>query len=55
MNARPRRRRRRAPVRLLAALAAGLVLLAVGIAIGEALHDNPQPGLTVTTTKTIVP
>jgi hypothetical protein len=55
MSTRPRRRRRRAPVGLLAALAAGLILLGIGIAIGEALHDNPQPGLTVTTTKTIVP
>lgn len=41
--------------RLVAAVAAALILLAVGIAIGEALHDNPRPGLTVTTTETIVP
>jgi hypothetical protein len=40
---------------LLAAAVAGLVLLVVGIAIGEALHDNPKPGLTVTSTKTLVP
>jgi len=42
-------------MRILAAVAAGLVLLAVGIAIGEALHDNPRPGMTVTTTKTLIP
>jgi hypothetical protein len=42
-------------MKLVAALAAGLILLAVGIAIGEALHDNPKPGITVTTTKTLIP
>jgi hypothetical protein len=42
-------------MRILAAVAAGLVLLVVGIAIGEALHDNPRPGITVTTTKTLIP
>jgi hypothetical protein len=42
-------------LRLLVALAAGLVLFAVGIALGEALHDNPRPGITVTTTKTLIP
>ena len=40
---------------LVAAVVAGLILLVVGIAIGEALHDNPKPGLTVTSTKTIIP
>jgi hypothetical protein len=30
-------------------------LLAVGIAIGMAMQDNPQPNLTVTTTKTFIP
>jgi len=55
MSTYARRRRRRVPVRLLAAVAAGVILLGIGIAIGEALHDNPRPGLTVTTTKTIVP
>jgi len=42
-------------LRVLAALAAGLILFAVGVALGEALHDNPKPGLTVTTTKTLLP
>jgi len=40
---------------VVAAVVGGLVLLAVGIAIGEALHDNPKPGLTVTSTKTLIP
>lgn len=42
-------------MKVLAAVAAGLILLAVGVAIGEALHDNPKPGITVTTTKTLIP
>lgn len=40
---------------VVAAVAAALVLFGVGVALGEALHDNPKPGLSVTTTKTIVP
>jgi len=42
-------------MKLLAAIAVAVVLFVVGIAVGEALHDNPQPGLTVTHTKTLVP
>jgi hypothetical protein len=42
-------------LRLFVALAAALILFAVGIALGEALHDNPKPGITVTTTKTLIP
>jgi hypothetical protein len=37
------------------ALAAALVLFGLGIALGEALRDNPKPNFTVTTTKTIIP
>ena len=52
---RPRPRRGR---RLLWALL-GLVLLAlafaIGVAVGQALHDNPKPGITVTTVETIHP
>ncbi len=54
-HGRRRPRRRGSLPRVLAAVAAGLVLLAVGIALGMSLHDNPTPHLTVTTTKTIVP
>jgi hypothetical protein len=46
--------RRRAAWWLLGAAAAA-ILLVVGIAIGEALHDNPTPHLTVTHTKTFIP
>ncbi|HXY80966.1 MAG TPA: hypothetical protein VEH55_06315 [Gaiellaceae bacterium] len=37
----------------------GLLLVAAafaaGVAVGEALHDNPKPGVTVTTVRTIRP
>jgi hypothetical protein len=42
-------------MKLVAAVAAGLILFAIGVALGEALHDNPKPGITVTTTKTLIP
>jgi len=55
-SARPRRRGpRTSPRFVLIAVAAALILFAVGVALGEALHDNPKPNLTVTTTKTLVP
>jgi len=28
---------------------------AIGVAVGEALHDNPKPGITVTTVETVHP
>jgi hypothetical protein len=31
------------------------VVFAVGIAVGEAIHDNPKPGITLTTEKTVHP
>jgi len=56
--ARERRPRRRRGRRLLWGLLA-LVLLAlafaIGVAVGEALHDNPKPGITVTTVETVHP
>jgi hypothetical protein len=53
--ARRRPTRRTTRNRWLAAIAAAIVLFAAGIALGEALRDNPKPNLTVTSTKTIVP
>jgi multisubunit Na+/H+ antiporter MnhB subunit len=50
-----RRRRRRPSAAWILAIVAAVVLFAVGIALGMALHDNPKPDLSVTTTKTIVP
>jgi len=46
---RPRGRRSLRPV--LAALVL-LLIFAVGIALGEALSDNPQPGRTITQNRT---
>jgi hypothetical protein len=43
------------PLRVLAGIVVAILLLSIGIAVGEALHDNPKPDLTVTTTKTIIP
>jgi hypothetical protein len=54
-SSRRRGRRRSAPPRWLVAVVVAALLFAVGIALGEALKDNPKPNLTVTSTKTIVP
>ena len=42
-------------MKLLIAIAAAAVLFGIGVAVGEALHDNPTPNLTVTHTKTLTP
>ncbi|HEY2073361.1 MAG TPA: hypothetical protein VGG88_07290 [Gaiellaceae bacterium] len=34
---------------------AATVVFAVGIAVGEAIHDNPKPGITLTSERTIHP
>jgi hypothetical protein len=55
-RAAPRRRRRpsRLPGRLV--VLAGLVVAFIaGIAVGEALHDNPKPGGTQTLVRTLQP
>ena len=54
---RPRRpaRRGRRPLLWLLAAAAGLLLFALGVAVGEAIHDNPRPGLTTTSLTTVKP
>jgi hypothetical protein len=52
---RRRGKRRSGPPRWLVGVIAAAILFAVGIALGEALKDNPTPNLTVTTTKIIVP
>lgn len=51
---RPARRRRRWPRRVLALLAA-VLLLAVGVALGRALDDGPDPGVTQTSVRTLEP
>ena len=41
--------------RIVAGVALALLLFGVGVAVGEALHDNPKPDFTVTHTKTLRP
>lgn len=50
---RRRRRRRREWARWCLRIAAALAIFAVGVALGEALHDNPQPGSTITYVRTL--
>lgn len=38
-----------------AAVIGALVLFAVGVAVGESLHDNPKPGGTQTIVRTLKP
>jgi hypothetical protein len=40
---------------LIVGIVAAAVVFAIGLALGMALHDNPKPDLSVTTTKTILP
>ncbi|HEV7134024.1 MAG TPA: hypothetical protein VGN27_09880 [Gaiellaceae bacterium] len=42
-------------VRIAAGLAAAAILFGAGVALGEALHDNPKPGLLVTSVRTLHP
>ena len=41
--------------RTLALLVVAAVCFAVGVAVGEALHDNPRPGGTQTSVRTLTP
>jgi hypothetical protein len=41
--------------KLVAAGAAAVVVFAIGIAVGESLHDNPRPGGTQTLVRTLKP
>jgi hypothetical protein len=56
-RARParRQRRRRPLVRLLAGLVVLVVVFGLGLALGEALHDNPSGGGTQTLVRTLKP
>lgn len=42
-------------IRWLLVFFAATVVFAVGIAVGEALHDNPKPGITFTSETTVRP
>ena len=48
-------RRRGIPWRWIGAAALLVVVFAVGVALGEALHDNPKPGGERTTQRTLRP
>lgn len=42
-------------IRWLLAILLVAAVFAAGVAVGEALHDNPKPGITVTTVRTLHP
>jgi len=49
-----RRQRRRAELKRWGLIAlAVLVVFGVGVALGQALHDNPEPGGTITLERTL--
>jgi hypothetical protein len=50
---RRRRRRREEFLRWGIRLAVVLIVFALGIAVGQALHDNPKPGETTTLERTL--
>lgn len=52
-DARRRRRRREDLTRWGIRVAVALLVFGLGIALGQALHDNPQPGGTVTLERTV--
>jgi hypothetical protein len=50
---RRRRRRREELIRWAIRVAVALVLFGLGIAVGQAMQDNPSPGETVTLERTL--
>lgn len=42
-------------VRLLIVVVSAAIAFALGVAVGEAIHDNPKPGITITTERTLYP
>ena len=52
---RPPRRRRAVPWRPLLLVVLLVCVFGVGVALGEALHDNPRPGGKTTTRRTLRP
>ena len=50
---RRRRRRREEAVRWSIRVLVALLVFALGIALGQALHDNPEPGDTITLERTL--
>ena len=52
-SARRRRRRRAEVTRWGIRVAIVLIVFALGVALGQALHDNPKPGETITLERTL--
>jgi hypothetical protein len=50
---RRRRRRRQELIRWGVRIGVGLLIFLLGVALGEALHDNPKPGPTITLQRTL--
>jgi hypothetical protein len=50
---RRRKRRRAAAARWMVRLALAVAIFGLGVAVGEALHDNPKPGGSVTYIRTL--
>lgn len=50
---RRRRRRREEVIRWGIRVAIALLVFALGVALGQALHDNPKPGETITLERTL--
>jgi hypothetical protein len=42
-------------IRWLLVFLAAAAVFAVGVAVGEAIHDNPRPGITLTSETTLHP
>ncbi|HET8893823.1 MAG TPA: hypothetical protein VFM96_06990 [Gaiellaceae bacterium] len=42
-------------IRWVLAILGVAAVFALGVAVGEALHDNPKPGITVTNVSTVHP
>ncbi len=55
LERRDRRREHVRALRWLLAVAVGALLFALGVSVGEALRDNPRPGVTTTSVTTIEP
>ena len=50
-----RRRKRRSSRRTIVVAVALVIAFAVGVALGQALHDNPRPGGVQTSLRTLPP
>jgi hypothetical protein len=42
-------------IRVLVAVVGVAIVFALGVAVGMALHDNPKPGIVVTSVRTLHP